>query len=182
MERSCAGPIYFRDMGMTSSTKPRFRADVVGSFLRPDGLKQAREQAGLELTSTADKPSDGAITAEQLKQTENDCIRDLVSFEEAVGLKAVTDGEFRRGSWAYDFIGQVEGIELRRQDGSYDASFSNTGFRPPIAHAISKVGRRPGGMIAGRIQIYQQSDRSAGQDHHALANAHVCAGWSRGRG
>jgi 5-methyltetrahydropteroyltriglutamate--homocysteine methyltransferase len=132
---------------MTPSDKPRFRADIVGSFLRPDRLKQAREQAGLELASTADKPSGGTISAEQLKQVEDDCIRDLVAFQEEVGLKAVTDGEFRRGSWAYDFIGKVEGIELRRQDGSYDASFSNTGFKPPIAHAISKVGRRAGGMM-----------------------------------
>jgi 5-methyltetrahydropteroyltriglutamate--homocysteine methyltransferase len=134
-------------MTPTPSNKPFFRADIVGSFLRPDRLKQAREQAGLELASTADKPGDGAITADQLKQTEDDCIRELVAFEEEVGLKAVTDGEFRRGSWAYDFIGRVEGIELRRQDGSYDASFSSTGFKPPIAHAVSKVGRRQGGMM-----------------------------------
>jgi len=132
---------------MTPSDKPRFRADIVGSFLRPEVLKRAREQAGLELASTVEKSQSGGITAKQLKQTEDDCIRELVAFEEKIGLKAVTDGEFRRGSWAYDFIGRVEGIELRRQDGSYDASFSTTGFRPPIAHAVAKVGRRPGGML-----------------------------------
>ena len=132
---------------MTPSDKPRFRADIVGSFLRPEVLKRAREQAGLELASTAEKSQSGGITAEQLKQTEDDCIRELVAFEEEIGLKAVTDGEFRRGSWAYDFIGRVEGIELRRQDGSYDASFSATGFRPPIAHAVAKMGRPPGGMM-----------------------------------
>ena len=132
---------------MTPSDKPRFRADIVGSFLRPEVLKRAREQAGLELASTAEMSQSGGITAEQLKQTEDDCIRELVAFEEETGFKAVTDGEFRRGSWAYDFIGRVEGIELRRQDGSYDASFSATGFRPPIAHAVAKMGRPPGGIM-----------------------------------
>jgi 5-methyltetrahydropteroyltriglutamate--homocysteine methyltransferase len=138
---------------MTQSNKPRFRADIVGSFLRPDALKRARERAGLELASTADKPQGGAMTLEQLKQVEDDCIRELVAFEEEIGLKAVTDGEFRRGSWAYDFIGKVEGIELRRQDGSYDASFSGTGFQPPIAHTVARVGRRRGGMMVDEYRF-----------------------------
>lgn len=139
-------------MTPSSSAKPRFRADIVGSFLRPDKLKRAREAAGLELVSTADGPGDAGITAAQLNQIEDECIRELVAFEEEIGLKAVTDGEFRRGSWAYDFIGKVEGIELRRQDGSYDASF-NTGFRPPIAHAVARVGRRPGGMMVDEYRF-----------------------------
>jgi 5-methyltetrahydropteroyltriglutamate--homocysteine methyltransferase len=131
---------------VTGRNRPPFRADIVGSFLRPERLKQARKQAGLELVSTADKSAGGTITADELKRIEDDCIREVVAFEEEIGLRAVTDGEFRRGSWAYDFIGKVEGIELRRQDGSYNASFSS-GFRPPIAHAVGKVTRRPGGMM-----------------------------------
>jgi len=131
---------------MSVRTRPPFRADIVGSFLRPDRLKRAREQAGLELASTAEKGGNGSIGAAALKRVEDDCIREVVALQEDVGLKAVTDGEFRRGSWAYDFIGRVRGIELRRQDGSYDASF-NSGFRPPIAHAVGKVTRRPGGMM-----------------------------------
>jgi 5-methyltetrahydropteroyltriglutamate--homocysteine methyltransferase len=132
---------------VTGRVRPPFRADIVGSFLRPERLKRAREQAGLELGSTAERPRGGTITPAELRRVEDDCIRELVAFEEEIGLRAVTDGEFRRGSWAYDFIGRMEGIELRRQDGSYDASFSTTGFRPPIAHAVGPVTRRPGGMM-----------------------------------
>lgn len=131
---------------MSGRDRPPFRADIVGSFLRPERLKRAREQAGLALGSTAERPRGGAITPEELRRVEDDCIRELVAFEEEIGLRAVTDGEFRRGSWAYDFIGRMEGIELRRQDGSYDASFSS-GFRPPVAHAVARVTRRPGGMV-----------------------------------
>ncbi len=131
---------------MAPRSRPPFRADIVGSFLRPERLKQARERAGLELASTTARTEAESITAAELKKVEDDCIREVVALQEDVGLRAVTDGEFRRGSWAYDFIGKVQGIELRRQDGSYDASF-NSGFRPPIAHAVRKVTRRAGGMM-----------------------------------
>jgi len=126
---------------------PPFRADIVGSFLRPEKLKDARRRAGLELDSTADKEGAASLTKEQLRDIEDDCIRELVKFEEDIGLKVVTDGEFRRGSWAYDAIARFEGIELRRQDGSYGATFAGTGFQPPIAHAVGKVGRKPGGIV-----------------------------------
>ena len=112
--------------------KPPFRADIVGSFLRPERLKEARRQAGLELDSTADDQSASTLSMEELRAIEDECIRELVAFEESIGLKVVTDGEFRRGSWAYDAIGRFEGIDLRRQDGSYGATFVS-GFQPPIA-------------------------------------------------
>jgi len=125
---------------------PPFRADIVGSFMRPERLKEARRQAGLELGSTAEDQSPGTLSMEALRKIEDECIRELVAFEESIGLKVVTDGEFRRGSWAYDAIGRFEGIDLRRQDGSYDATFGS-GFQPPIAHADGKVGRKPGGIV-----------------------------------
>jgi len=126
--------------------KPPFRADIVGRYLRPEKLKEARRRAGLELDSTADDQGAGAITMEELKAIEDECIREIVSFQEDLGLKVVTDGEFRRGSWAYDAIGNFEGINLRKQDGSYGATFVS-GFQPPIAHADGKVGRREGGIV-----------------------------------
>ena len=126
---------------------PPFRADHVGSFLRPQRLLEARRKAGLELDSTADSQGDGAITLDQLHDIENDCIREVVRFEEEVGLKSITDGEFRRGSWAYDIVGAIDGVVLRRQDESFQAAFSSTGFRPPIAHTEGKLGRRPGGLV-----------------------------------
>mgnify|MGYP003659153685 CR=1 FL=1 len=129
-----------------SNRKPPFRADIVGSFLRPERLKEARRQAGLELDSTADDQGTSTLSMEELRAIEDECIRELVAFEESIGLKVVTDGEFRRGSWAYDAIGRFEGIDLRRQDGSYGATFVS-GFQPPIAHADGKVGRKPGGIV-----------------------------------
>ena len=126
--------------------KPPFRADIVGSFLRPERLKEARRQAGLELDSTSDEQGASAITMEELRAIEDECTREIVAFQEGLGLKVVTDGEFRRGSWAYDAIGNFEGIDLRKQDGSYGATFVS-GFQPPVAHADSKVGRKPGGIV-----------------------------------
>jgi 5-methyltetrahydropteroyltriglutamate--homocysteine methyltransferase len=86
-------------------TEPPFRADHVGSLLRPPGLLQAREDfAG------------GRISAEELKATEDDAIRDVVRMQEEVGLQSATDGEFRRASWHMDFIYALEGISKAEDD------------------------------------------------------------------
>lgn len=83
----------------TRVTAP-FRADIVGSFLRPEQLKQAR--ARFEA---------GEITAQQLAETEDTCIRALVEKEISAGLQSVTDGEFRRSYWHLDFMWGFEGIK-----------------------------------------------------------------------
>lgn len=85
-----------------------FRCDVVGSFLRPDVLKQAR--ADFEA---------GTISAEQLKTVEDVAIRDLVAKQKAAGLKVVTDGEFRRSYWHLDFMWGLQGIERRASREGY---------------------------------------------------------------
>ena len=76
-----------------------FRYDFVGSFLRPDKLKQAR--ANFEA---------GTITQEQLTAVEDDCIRDLITKTKALGYHVITDGEFRRSTWHLDFMWGFEGI------------------------------------------------------------------------
>ncbi len=86
---------------------PPFRADHVGSFLRPERLKEARRRAGLELDSTPDGRGESAISMDQLREIENECIRELVKFQEQLGLNSITDGEFRRGSWAYDAAARI---------------------------------------------------------------------------
>lgn len=95
---------------MTVSTENNapFRCDVVGSFLRPDVLKQAR--ADFEA---------GTITAAQLKTVEDVAIRDLVAKQKAAGLKVVTDGEFRRSYWHLDFMWGLQGIERRASREGY---------------------------------------------------------------
>ena len=76
---------------MTRS-KPPFRADVVGSFLRPERLKEARRNAGLELESTPDFKEEESIALEKLQGIEDECIRELVDFEKEIGLQVATDG------------------------------------------------------------------------------------------
>lgn len=87
--------------------KPPYHADVVGSFLRPDSIKKARK-ARLE---------DGAISAEELKAIEDQAIIDVIRMQEEAGLKAVTDGEFRRAWWHFDFMGMLNGLDVIQREG-----------------------------------------------------------------
>jgi 5-methyltetrahydropteroyltriglutamate--homocysteine methyltransferase len=86
-------------------TEPPFRADHVGSLLRPPELLQAREDL-----------AGGRIAPEELKAIEDDAIRDAVRMQEEVGVQSATDGEFRRASWHMDFIYALEGIEKAEDD------------------------------------------------------------------
>src|SRR5829696_307344 len=85
-------------------TTPPFRADHVGSLLRPPALKVAREAHEA-----------GRISARQLREIEDAAIRDVVRLQEDIGMQGVTDGEFRRGSWHMDFLYQIGGV-TRVQD------------------------------------------------------------------
>ena len=81
--------------------KPPFRADHVGSFLRPAALKEARA-----------KREKGAITAAELKAVEDREIEKIVKKQEELGLQLATDGEFRRSWWHFDFLGLLDGVEV----------------------------------------------------------------------
>ena len=85
---------------MSARTTPPFRADHVGSLLRPPALKQAREDAAR-----------GAISPDDLRAVEDDAIRDAIALQEDIGLRSVTDGEFRRASWHMDFIYEIAGVQ-----------------------------------------------------------------------
>ena len=80
--------------------KAPYRYDVVGSFLRPKKLKEARESF-----------SQGKISKEQLTTVENEAIDDLIAKEKKAGLKILTDGEFRRQAWHLDFMWGFDGID-----------------------------------------------------------------------
>ena len=80
---------------------PPFRAEHVGSLLRPRELHEARVKAKA-----------GAIGAAALREVEDRCIREAVARQEALGLRVVTDGEFRRDFWHLDFLRQLEGVTL----------------------------------------------------------------------
>ncbi|KKI89368.1 5-methyltetrahydropteroyltriglutamate--homocysteine methyltransferase [Bacillus sp. SA1-12] len=81
--------------------KAPFRADHVGSFLRPERLKQARLQK-----------QNGDITAEQLRAIEDEEIIRLVKKQKEAGIQAVTDGELRRAWWHFDFLGGLQGVDF----------------------------------------------------------------------
>jgi 5-methyltetrahydropteroyltriglutamate--homocysteine methyltransferase len=85
---------------MTKRTEPPFRADHVGSLLRPPELLQAREDFAQQ-----------RISPDELRAIEDDAIREVVRMQEEVGLQSATDGEFRRTSWHMDFIYQLDGID-----------------------------------------------------------------------
>lgn len=93
---------------MAYSKNAPFRADVVGSFLRPDVLKQARADFAA-----------GVIDTGALRALEDEAIRDLVAKQKAAGLHVITDGEFRRSYWHLDFMWGLQGIERRTSRTGY---------------------------------------------------------------
>jgi 5-methyltetrahydropteroyltriglutamate--homocysteine methyltransferase len=111
-------------------TKPPFRAEHVGSLLRPPELLRAREEF-----------AQGKIDPQQLRSIEDDSIRHVVKMQRDVGLQAATDGEFRRSSWHMDFIYQLGGIE--RAPGNLAVQFRNEQgeieFTPAAIHVGEKV-------------------------------------------
>jgi 5-methyltetrahydropteroyltriglutamate--homocysteine methyltransferase len=84
---------------LTARERAPFRADHVGSFLRPARLHEARKQY-----------ADGVITGERLRAVEDDAVREVVAMQREAGLRSVTDGEFRRATWHMDFVYQIGGI------------------------------------------------------------------------
>jgi 5-methyltetrahydropteroyltriglutamate--homocysteine methyltransferase len=116
---------------MGARTTPPFRADHVGSLLRPPELLRAREDAAA-----------GRIDADALRAVEDDAIRGAVRLQRDVGLQAVTDGEFRRTSWHMDFIYGLDGISTA--DDKVKVSFHNEEgdleFMAPALHVDGRLG------------------------------------------
>ena len=91
-----------------SNINAPFRADIVGSFLRPAELKAARA-----------KYAEGGISAAELKKVEDKCITELIAKQKAVGLQVINDGEFRRSYWHLDFMWGLQGVEHIELDHGY---------------------------------------------------------------
>ncbi len=133
------------------TARPPFRADHVGSLLRPAVLRAARRDYAA-----------GAISQEQLRAVEDDAIRDVVKMQKAVGLASATDGEFRRSSWHMDFIYALGGVS--RSDERLHVKFHNLAgdleFSPP------------GLQVDGRIRL----DEPIFAEHFDFLKAHVDPG------
>jgi len=114
---------------MSARTKPPFRADHVGSFLRPQTLLDAR-----------DRRKKGEISPAALRAVEDTAIRDVVRFQEDLGLQGITDGEFRRTYFHIDFLEQLEGIETKGGIAvQFHSAAGNVDFAPPVMHVTGKV-------------------------------------------
>jgi len=109
--------------------RPPFRADHVGSLLRPAALKEARE-----------KFSRDEITAQALKEVEDREIEGLIRKQEAIGLHSVTDGEFRRVSWNYDFLERLDNVESYVGERKIKFASSGPQPRPILLRVIGKLG------------------------------------------
>ncbi len=111
----------------TTTEQPPFRADHVGSFLRPKRLLDARM-----------KHKDGALSDEGLRLVEDDAIAEIVKFQEDVGLQSITDGEFRRTYFHVDFLAKIGGVKtdipvtIQKPDGTLELA-------PPIMRVVGKV-------------------------------------------
>jgi 5-methyltetrahydropteroyltriglutamate--homocysteine methyltransferase len=108
-------------------TKAPFRADHVGSFLRPAALKEARA-----------KREQGAITAAELKAVEDREVEKIIKKQEEIGLKLATDGEFRRSWWHFDFLGMLDGVELYESD--QGIQFRGVQTKAQSLRIVGKVG------------------------------------------
>ncbi len=114
---------------MARRMTPPFRADHVGSFLRPPELLEARE-----------KHKKGSLSRAELRAAEDRAIRDIVKFQEDLGLQAVTDGEFRRTYFHTDFLEQLDGVEVRQGAmGKFHGKAGDVDFAPPVMHVTGKI-------------------------------------------
>ena len=107
--------------------KAPFRLDHVGSFLRPERLKEARANF-----------SAGEITAEELERVENEEIIALVEKEKELGLQSITDGEFRRAFWHLDFLENLDGVELVEVE-HFSVQFKDKDVKPKTLRIVGKI-------------------------------------------
>ena len=127
-------------------SKPPFRADHVGSLLRSAPLKQARAQREM-----------GAITQAQLKAVEDREIEAVIKKQENVGLKSITDGEYRRAFWNYDFLGALDGVEAYL--GERKISFQGPQPKPMMLRVIGKLGAFSGHPMLEHFKFVQSHTR-----------------------
>jgi 5-methyltetrahydropteroyltriglutamate--homocysteine methyltransferase len=119
---------------MAAAQRPPFKADVVGSLLRPPAIFEARARR-----------EKGEITYEAQRAVEDRCVRDAVAMQKEVGLKVATDGEFHRRHWFMDFLERIDGVAIK---GGLPQRFRNEGgeieFSPPRLEVVGKLGRSKG--------------------------------------
>jgi len=127
-------------------TQPPFRADHVGSLLRTTPLKEARA-----------KRERGEISADALKAVEDREIAAIIKKQEDIGLKAVTDGEFRRAFWNYDFLGALDGVEAYL--GERKIKFQGPNPKPMMLRVTGKLGTFSGHPMLEHFKFVKEHTR-----------------------
>lgn len=117
---------------MSTAVRPPFRADVVGSLLRPQAIHQARARR-----------QNGQLSGEELRDIEDRCVEEAVAMQKGVGLSVCTDGEFHRRHWFLDFLEKIDGIEVH---GGLPIKFHNEDgeveFAPPRFEVRGRLRRK----------------------------------------
>ena len=108
--------------------KAPYKYDIVGSFLRPERLKKSREDY-----------SNGQISIDDLRKVENEEIESLIKKQKQAGLKFITDGEFRRSWWHYDFFWGLNGVEKYTLDEDKRIKFHGETLRPDSVKIVGKI-------------------------------------------
>jgi len=122
--------------------KPPFRADQVGSLLRPRELADARK----------------SLKGEKLREVEDRCIKEAIRKQESLGLQAITDGEMRRDWWHLDFMTQLDGVTAVANPGP---KFGGTEEQPPIPSVTGKVGCSKPVMVDDFAFLEQNTNQTA---------------------
>jgi 5-methyltetrahydropteroyltriglutamate--homocysteine methyltransferase len=131
----------------TQPHRPPFRADHVGSLLRPARLAEARQ--GWKA---------GKVSAADLQAIEDEAITEAVAMQEAIGLQGISDGEFRRDYWHLDFMWGFDGVEPTRSD--YTANFSGgKNFVAPAAGVTGKVAYPKDGIMRSHFSYLKGKTR-----------------------
>jgi 5-methyltetrahydropteroyltriglutamate--homocysteine methyltransferase len=132
---------------MSLRKTPPFRADHVGSLLRTAPLKGARA-----------KRDKGEISADALKAVEDREIAGIIKKQEDIGLKAVSDGEFRRAFWNYDFLGRLDGVEAYL--GERKIKFRGVNPKPMMLRVIGKLGTFSGHPMLDHFRFVKEHARA----------------------
>jgi 5-methyltetrahydropteroyltriglutamate--homocysteine methyltransferase len=141
---------------------PPFRADHVGSLLRPRALAEARARY-----------REGELDAAALRQAEDRAIADAVKKQEAIGLESITDGEFRRDWWHLDFLSQLEGVTVRENPGP---KFGGTEEQPPVPNVTGKLRYVKPIMVEDFSFLRKQTQRTAKYTIPSPSMLHLRAG------
>jgi 5-methyltetrahydropteroyltriglutamate--homocysteine methyltransferase len=132
---------------MLRSTPP-FRADHVGSLLRPKELLSARRHH-----------AEGSLSAEALREIEDRHIREVVALQESVGLEAITDGEYRRAIFHVDFLKRIHGVTVSASE--YKVKFRGEGkeidFAPPVLGVSARLERPAGGVAVDDFRFLKSA-------------------------